>query len=223
MLYESNYLEHHGIKGQKWGMRRFQNEDGSLTPEGKERYGVDSDSDGSKKQSRPETREERKARYKRGKQFERERRAEESRDYERRLNENDEYQRAENKKNRLDWEAAVDDNRPDLWRDMHRYDAQQKMEDIEYEASEKARQHSRDYIKNKHGDTAVSDMDYYMSQSKKKKAIVAIAALGAIALGSVLHQNNQKKKAEKAYYDDMSNRYKSMFDQINKTNRHVGF
>ena len=29
---------HHGIKGQKWGVRRFQNEDGTLTPEGKERY-----------------------------------------------------------------------------------------------------------------------------------------------------------------------------------------
>ena len=30
---------HHGIKGQKWGVRRFQNEDGSLTAEGKARYG----------------------------------------------------------------------------------------------------------------------------------------------------------------------------------------
>lgn len=27
-----------GIKGQKWGIRRFQNEDGSLTPEGRIRY-----------------------------------------------------------------------------------------------------------------------------------------------------------------------------------------
>jgi len=35
---ESRYLAHHGIKGQQWGNRRFQNEDGSLTPEGKERY-----------------------------------------------------------------------------------------------------------------------------------------------------------------------------------------
>ena len=31
-------LYHHGIKGQKWGVRRFQNKDGSLTPAGKKRY-----------------------------------------------------------------------------------------------------------------------------------------------------------------------------------------
>ena len=28
-------LYHHGIKGQKWGVRRFQKKDGTLTPEGK--------------------------------------------------------------------------------------------------------------------------------------------------------------------------------------------
>jgi len=31
-------LYHHGIKGQKWGVRRYQNEDGTLTEEGKKRY-----------------------------------------------------------------------------------------------------------------------------------------------------------------------------------------
>ena len=33
-----NYLVHHGILGMKWGVRRFQNRDGSLTAEGRRRY-----------------------------------------------------------------------------------------------------------------------------------------------------------------------------------------
>ena len=37
---ENNALYHHGIKGQKWGIRRFQNADGSLTAEGIRRYGI---------------------------------------------------------------------------------------------------------------------------------------------------------------------------------------
>lgn len=34
----SDELYHHGVKGQKWGIRRYQNEDGSLTAEGEKRY-----------------------------------------------------------------------------------------------------------------------------------------------------------------------------------------
>lgn len=35
---EDASLSHHGILGQKWGIRRYQNKDGSLTPEGLKRY-----------------------------------------------------------------------------------------------------------------------------------------------------------------------------------------
>lgn len=34
---DENVMQHHGIKGQKWGVRRFQNADGSLTAAGKQR------------------------------------------------------------------------------------------------------------------------------------------------------------------------------------------
>lgn len=37
---------HHGIKGQKWGVRRYQYADGTLTPAGRKRYSGDSNSSG---------------------------------------------------------------------------------------------------------------------------------------------------------------------------------
>ena len=43
-------LYHHGVKGQKWGVRRYQNEDGSLTAEGRSRYGKELGEYANKKQ-----------------------------------------------------------------------------------------------------------------------------------------------------------------------------
>lgn len=43
--HNDNYLIHYGVKGQKWGERRYRNEDGSLTAEGREHYGIGKMSD----------------------------------------------------------------------------------------------------------------------------------------------------------------------------------
>ena len=43
------FLYHHGIPGQKWGVRRFQNEDGSLTASGKIRYAINGPADKAKR------------------------------------------------------------------------------------------------------------------------------------------------------------------------------
>ena len=38
--YSTNELYHHGVKGMRWGVRNYQNPDGTLTPEGRRRYDV---------------------------------------------------------------------------------------------------------------------------------------------------------------------------------------
>lgn len=38
LLTNDEVLEHHGILGQKWGIRRYQNKDGSLTDAGRQKY-----------------------------------------------------------------------------------------------------------------------------------------------------------------------------------------
>lgn len=45
----NNELYHHGVKGQKWGIRRYQNENGTLTAEGRRRYLEDTSAAGERK------------------------------------------------------------------------------------------------------------------------------------------------------------------------------
>lgn len=46
---DNNTLTHWGVKGMKWGVRRYQNKDGTLTPAGKKRYDRDIQDNNSKK------------------------------------------------------------------------------------------------------------------------------------------------------------------------------
>ena len=56
-----NELKHYGIKGQRWGIRRFQNEDGSLKNKAKNKFKT-----GEPKQKKELTPEQKKARTSKG-------------------------------------------------------------------------------------------------------------------------------------------------------------
>lgn len=156
-MWEYNYtdtLAHHGIKGQKWGVRRFQNEDGSLTPEGELRYermygdyNAESKARLIKAESDREnmTKSERREAAKRGKKL-RERAAEIERQS------NDVYRKAYD----------------EYWK-QNRAKAKD-LEDLDDASSEAARKKSKQWTLdriNEMGDTAYNDLTIYFEEQIK--------------------------------------------------------
>lgn len=50
--WDPNELEHYGIPGMHWGVRRYQNKDGSLTPAGEARYGARAEGSSARKMTK---------------------------------------------------------------------------------------------------------------------------------------------------------------------------
>lgn len=174
-------LYHHGIKGMKWGVRRYQNADGSLTPAGESRYKRG-------KRLSPELAEVREKKYQALKKR-----------YKSQIEKYYDEAYFIGKKYGLDLDDGGGgdtdrftqkqiDRAAEKYLDL--FDKVSYLEDrIDREATEKAKA----YINKKYGDTAVSDIGHYRTVN----AIAATAALVAAYAGAmVLLSKNDKKTIE---------------------------
>lgn len=190
MRYESdNYLVHHGIKGQHWGVRRFQNEDGTLTAAGKDRYLVGKEYAEEHKQIRKE----------------------EAAKLEKR---NPLVNRVNRQLKDLQDEYGLDDG-GNLTYKTPRYkftDDQIRQAQEQFHALRKITKHDREDIKEKareiatqkiiekYGEESLKDIEYYHEETKKRDrkraGIIAglIAAAASIPIISILVRNNKMKK-----------------------------
>lgn len=176
MRYEKTdaaYLEHHGIIGQKWGVRRFQNKDGSLTEEGRDRYKVGE----AREEERKQLADEEYKKLERSNQFVREIKKEQDRLAETYgLNKED---------GEIDWVAANEFDKQEMdaawkahekWGELHKLTKNER-EKIKTQANERA---TKKLIK-KYGDTVLSDIDYYNQENEKRSRRASAVLSGILA------------------------------------------
>lgn len=163
-------LSHHGIKGQEWGKRRFQNEDGSYTEEGKRRYRIGD-------------------RYRRGKQYLREESEYATQAQNRLMRESKEYKNIQDSRDRLYKKYGIDPDDPvgvprtsKNFNDAQLEKARERAwklledsEDLKDRFNKQANAEAKDKMIKKYGDKYVSDIDHYMT-------INGVGVLGAAAL-----------------------------------------
>ena len=171
------YLAHHGIKGQKWGVRNYQNEDGSLTEAGKTRYA-------------------------RGKQYRKERVTEYTKEYNK-LIKSKEYTNKANEAKRLaeKYDLDMDDggggnnkdySKEELRRAGDRYfNIISDMDELSERYNAKASEHANKYIEQKYGKTALSDIKHYDNVN----TLAFIGGLSALIIAGKVTSSMKKQKS----------------------------
>lgn len=201
-VYARNELWHHGIKGQEWGVRRFQNEDGTLTAAGKDRY-LKGEAYSKEKKVLAEQHEEKLLDKK----------------------SNAHVKQVKNKLNELKKKFDLDDDgkaTDDTDRDYYTPEEIQKAEneyktmsqfikddydEIRKQADAKATQ---DLIK-KYGSESISDIEYYQKKKGAKTAAIVAGIFAAFAAIPIIGILSAKAKANKVTqyetgYDAMKRR-----------------
>ena len=193
MVYaNSNELYHHGIKGQRWGVRRYQNPDGTLTAAGRKRSERKV-----KRSERKAKRLERKAKYNRGRDIVNEKERIKSETFNNLKKNDEEYNRLSKELNRLsekygvDIEGGGDASRwseRDLERASERYwNYAEDFSNREMELRNTAIDYANSEILKKYGQMGIDDMRHY---KKVHKAVIigsnAVFAAGSVAVSAIL-------------------------------------
>ena len=168
---------HHGVEGQKWGVRRYQNADGSLTPEGRQHYGLSNLNynkkfQGSRKEAKKAYLNERKKLYKD---------LNDKSDFDQEKIDFDSWQKYETEFKK---KHPGEDPNPDEWD----FDWNDKQTAINEKNVDAAKKYIDGYLASKYGDLTVNDVK--QSDINKAKATVlgmsALLALPVIGLGTFI-------------------------------------
>ena len=167
MYYCGQYLMHHGIKGQQWGIRRFQDESGSLTQAGKSRYRL-------------------------GKQYSKERDKIEAEELDKIQKNNKQYQEVKAEVDRLSEKYGLENgeggntglyDRETLRRANDRYwNQKENIEAMNEKYRKDARKKAETKIVEKYGEQALDDIQHYDT----RRAANWLGAIGLVAVAYAL-------------------------------------
>lgn len=160
----SSELYHHGIKGQKWGVRRYQNKDGSRTKAGM-------------------------SRYKKGREVRRELNSLRDQEHDRLRKASKKYKETEKEVERL--KSRMDYEWDDYERkriDDRRWNKEEDLRALDEEFNKKASEYAAKQVLEKRGKEAISDLQYYENINTAAVTTAAIlAAFGMVAITSRRH------------------------------------
>lgn len=193
-VYNPNYLAHYGIPHMKWGDRRFQNEDGTLTEAGRQRY-LKGDLDEKSKDNA-------------SKAIEIERKQIQDREHERLRKSSKKYKELSDKIDAIDKYANTDED------DEAYYERKIRSNDrdeLDSKFREKAHQKSIEEITKKYGEQSIKDIQNYNTKKARKYAqvfaAVSVAAVSALTAFTLFSGSKARKQADQATKNFNKRRY----------------
>lgn len=184
---QGSYLIHYGVKGQKHGHRRYQNEDGTLTQEGRIHYGV---GDGRQPGGQERLHGFGTQRFLRGKALAKEKKKVHDEEYKRMKKSSRKYKETEEETERLEkkYKVHLEEDNPfysdeTMRRAKDRYfDKKEDLEQFKEQFHSKANKKARQAIIDKYGDKALDDIRHYKNLKDVNTIIAGVAGAGLFAL-----------------------------------------